>query len=582
MMQYTFDESKIRKNAKRASSASFFARNAKWMPLTAAAAVIVMFFGGYMLLGLFADGGIIDPPLPNYNIVSDEDRMNDIIYREEMILANGFSSEKKEMYISFAEPMTLEELDSVLNLIAPEDGAVMAVALWNGEFVDVAATTESADNRLFSGARIIAYDDLYFELRDRPEFTAVEFQGGLINNDNFRPIALPHNNNNSAIPLPNIEEPVTPDPADLNDPILDPPFEPANPNNPNNPDNPSDPTEPNNPDNPSDPAEPNDPNNPPDPAEPNDPDNPNEPNEPTEPVEEDFIELNIDSALGVHFINENKFVLLTRSQVLLYEIVKNADGRHSFKAVEGFVAVNPRITYTDAKTGTLLIIGGDAFGRLTNLYMADGESGVLRQLETSDILQEHGQISYALFRNNEIVMKTQTPNISAIYTANRNSGYSFSNLIKSEDNLIVLSLTNSGFIYAQVSENGELRTYEYNARFFNIEEIDMGLASLGRDFSFRRSPDAGNFAVISDGIAYIWNAELATLTDYGIEAGYIRFHRNSGSMFNDGDNNWYILRGMQILPSTESEAERIQRPEFSEAFRLLEITPAVVRIEILT
>jgi hypothetical protein len=276
----------------------------------------------------------------------------------------------------------------------------------------------------------------------------------------------------------------------------------------------------------------------------------------------------VDNALSVTFISENRFVLLTQNTIVLYEIFENAYGDYSFTVGIGFVTANPRITHTDPASGTLLIIGGDESGRLTNLFLVDGEN--LTQLSTSDVLKDNEQIDYAIFKNNQVVMKTQ----NAIHVSS--GGQGFITAVESTDNLVVLSLIGNGFIYAKGSANGEVQTF-VNTQFAE-EEIDIGLSELGSEFTFRRSHNASNFAVIADGIAYIWNAELGRLTDYGIESYYVEFHRNSSSVFHDGSGNWYMLNGTEILPATEVA----QETSLSSTYKLHEITRSGVKIEIIS
>ena len=158
MSQYTFDEDKIRRNAKRASSNNFLALSSRWLPLTTAAAVFVAVFGGYMLLNLGSDGGG-ERTMPLAVRVSHEERVDDITAFEEL-LRDDSSALKGNIYISFSKPLTYKEFDSVLDLVASDTGYIEIVALWNGEFVgaDTALDRELiySSNVFYSGAKIIA------------------------------------------------------------------------------------------------------------------------------------------------------------------------------------------------------------------------------------------------------------------------------------------------------------------------------------------------------------------------------------------------------------------------------------------
>jgi len=542
MSQYTFDEEKILKNAKRASSASFLARNSKWLPLVSAACLLITAVAVILPMALNDDGGFVTPP-PVSHTASAEDRM---LYMADIIRAGGITNEKKEIYLSFEEAMTPDELNAVLSDVASEDGSLELLALWNGGFVDAA----QAGNTFYNGAKISAFDNLYFELYARAEFSAVEFKSDMVNDSNFQPIV----NTPDPVNLPYPTDPIDPiDPVDPIDDPVDPIDDPVDPI-----DDPVDPID--------DPVDPID-----DPVDPID--DPVDPiDDPADPIQE-FIELNIEGAQSVNFITENRFVVLTGSQIQLYEVTKNADNKHGIKAVTGYVAANPAIVYTDARTGTLLILGGDAFGQRTELFIAEGESGELKQLNVFGT----GDIISAIYRNGEIVVGTA----NAIYVASRNGGYYFSVAEETEmDSLTVLGFTNGGFMYAR-NHFSETRIYRFNTANFISEEVDAGLWGISGEYSFVRSPNAGNFAVITNEGTYIWNASLSALSDLVPDASSVRFHRYSGNFITDGKGNWYQIQGTQLIPTTEREADELSpKQEFSSSYKILEITSSTVKIDI--
>ncbi|MCL2697249.1 MAG: hypothetical protein FWE74_04105 [Oscillospiraceae bacterium] len=555
MSQYTFDESKIRRNAKRASSASFFlsAAKSKWLPLTSAAAVFAV--AAVVLFGsVLNNNGIIPPPLPpNYSgtsAVSDIDRFKAIIEKEGILETEGFTNEQIEMYISFAEPMTFEELDSVLSSLASDDSGVQVVALWNGEFVNIEEQEIQAATMFFNGARVLASDGLYSELRSITAFTAVEFGGGLVNDENYSPITT----------IPNTPEEFTQAPPESTD-------DPDAPADPVHSDDPVDPHEEHTPD-----------------GDVNLPENSDDPVEIpiVIPCDDGLIELDLSNATSMNFINGNRFVLTTGSQVLLYEIVTDANNAHALTAISGFVTVNPQVIYIDAVTGTLLITGGDAFGRVTNLFIAESESGELRQIDTTVLVQNGEEIRTALVRNGEIVIRTRNDSVSAIYTAGRNGGFVLNKVEETEDILVILGFTNGGFKYARISE-GVTRTFVYSTIGFYSEEIDLGFGTLEGELRFMRSNDGSNFAVITDNGTYVWNAAIGALTSNAIDSLSVRFHRHSANVINDDNGNWYILQGTELIPATEDEANALARkPVFSGVYRLAEITPIAVSIEVIS
>jgi hypothetical protein len=500
-----------------------------------------------MLLEFPDRGGLIEPQ-PTSGYVSEIERMNEIIKAEGLLVSPpvGHIAEKRDMYISFAEPMTHAEFDSVIGEVSPDGGTIEIISLWSSEFV--AVNTAMADTgAFFTGAKINAYDSVYFQLRGRSEFSVVEFEG-LINDMNFRPIAI----------LPELtgEPPVTTQPVTDNQPAE--PGEPAEP---------------------ADPIEP---------AEPAEPTEPTDPVEPAEPgiglIEDEVLEIDMAGVVSIDFISDSRFVLLTGSQILLYEIVEDSDGRHDYKALAGFIAVNPTVIFTDIKTGTLLIAGGDAFGRQTYLFIADAVSGELLQLDTESMTQNGMEINTALYRDGEIIVGINNATLSAIYIAGGSGGY-FSKLEETGDVLTLLSFTNDGFIYAR-NFGGTTRLLTYDTARHVSGEVTAGAGTElpNGELKFVRSPDAGNFAVISitEG-AYIWNIKLNALSEYPLMTSDIRFHKYSGDFFTAADGSWYMLQGTQVLPATEADAgEQIQKPVFEAGHRLLDITPTLARIEIVS
>ena len=555
MSQYTFDESKIRRNAKRASSASFFlsVTKSKWLPLTSAAAVFAVVAA--VIFGAVLNDNGITPPAPhipysnsgNASTVNERDRLIIMATNNDFIDENGLADEQIEMYISFAKPMTSDELDSVLASYGED---VQVVVLWHNDLMVESAEEHSA--AFFNGARVLANGGLYSELTALPAFTVIELGGGVIDDSNFVPITT----------IPTHDNPI-----DLPWTYNNPSFDPLN----------IDGT-----------GEPEDPFVlPPDGEVDIDDSNP----EPVfiEPIvipgDDGLIELDIAGAADARFINGNRFVLTTANQVLLYEIITGADDVHSLTALAGFMAVNPQVVYVDANTGTLLITGGDAFGRVTNLFIAEGESGELRQLDTTVIAQAQAEIRTALFKDGEVVLRTRSDSINTIYTAGRNGGFILSKAEETEDILVILGFTTQGFKYARISE-GVTRTFKYNTVGFNGEEIDLGFAELSAmqgELRFMRSNDGSNFAVITDNGTFIWNASLGALTDYAIDTLDVRFHRHSSSIISDDKGNWYILQGAELIPTTEEEADALaKKPVFSSAYRFYEIAPTSVKISIIS
>jgi hypothetical protein len=521
--------------------------------MTSAAAVFAV-VAAVMFGFILNNNGITPPPPPlphGSTAPSAPDviiRINETVNNPGFIDTHGLTEEPIEMYISFANPMTLEELDSVLEQLASDSGDVQVIKLWNN---DVALTLEEqeASAMFFNGARVLANGGLYSELIDLPQFTWIELGGGLIDDSNFSPITI-HGNPAEIAETPS---PADTDPAESTDRT-----------------EPAEPTEPEAP------------------AIDGDIDNNGEepvvnPEEPVViPYDDGLLELDINNATSVNFINGNRFVLTTPSQVLLYEIIIGADDNHTLTAISGFVAVNPQVIYIDNLTGTLLITGGDAFGRITDLFLAEGESGELRQLDTAVITQNGEEIRTALYRNGEVVLRTRNDSISAIYTAGRNGGFALNKVEQTDGTLVILSFTADGFKYARIND-GATRTFRYNTIGFNGEEIDLNFAALEGELRFMRSNDGSNFAVITDNGTFVWNAATGALTDSAIYTTSVRFHRHSANFISDEWGNWYAVDGAELIAMTEEEVSaEVRKPVFSASYKLSEITQSAVIIEVIS
>jgi hypothetical protein len=499
MSQYTFDESKIRRNAKRASSASFFTRNSKWMPLTSAAAV-------FMIMTVVIFGFVLNSNTPPQ--LDEQERINNDLLIEALILSGEFSPEQIESY----REMTNDELRSFI------------------EQADIESSTVQEDIESPSGSIVAPSIDIPVDIvividPDDPNdltqpIDSTPVIDPVLNNDDTDVITQPVTEDDNPI---EDDKPVTENPET---PVIDEPVVP-------------------------------------------------------EQIEERFIDMDMSSVASINFINGNRFVLTTGSQILLYEIMRENDGRHLITAIEGFVAVTPQIAYACRTTGTLLITGGDAFGNVTNLYIAESENGWLRQLDTSEIVQKGEEIRSALFKNGEIVMRARGAHGNTIYTASRNGGFLLRRAAESEDSFVILGFTTGGFKYAHITD-GTTLTYKYNTAGFSTEEIDLGFAELSGELRFVRSNDGSNFAVITDDGVYIWNASLGVLTEEAIYTSAIRFHRHSSNIFSDDMGYWYVLNGTEINSITEGEASSVTKPRFSNTFRLFEITPTSVRFEVVS
>jgi hypothetical protein len=485
MSEYTFDEEKIRRNAKRASSRPFFLRDTRWLPLATAAALLITVFGGYALLSSQAGEEIVQPG----GTISLADRLNDKINNEKIILTETLTTESSYMYISFARPLTYRELDTALSLAASDTGSIRIILLWNGSFIQAQEARNDTAELTYTGAKVRAANNLYLALSARAEFSWVEFEG-IVNDDNFEPL-IPTETDNI------------------------PPFIPA----------PPPPT-----------------NNTPDPSPGDDPNSGTDPSPGDDPIEITLLKISVENALSVEFLSDSRFIILTTNSVLLYEITET-DGRRGFEVIKNYEAANPKISYADLGSGSLVIIGGDENGRQTCLFLADGASGELIKLDTAGITGEaFSDISYAFFKNGDIVLKAIGAGNNAIFAAKQSANYAFEKIEESTDRLIILTFTGADFIIARVQEDATT-LYRYCMETYDAAELEHG---IGGEITFWRSSNLVSFAVQAE-----------------------------------DDVSWFKLDGAELAPTEDGEINA-RRTCPSASYRLYEITAAEVRIEVMS
>jgi len=480
MSRYTFDAEKISKNAKRASSASFFSRNSAWLPLSAAAAVFVAIIGVYVLFLLPPPGdGNIEQPAAS---VSDEERLEAMKTKIDLGLS---ADEKSYMYTTFSAPLTYMELNSVLGSVSSGIGTIEISALWNGGFIDAETAKNDPDTPFYMAAKIFTYEDLYFALRDRAEFLAVEFEG-VVNDENFRPIQKPVESVIPPEPIePPVETPIEETPVEET-PIEETPIEETPAEETPAEETPADDT----------PAEDTPPEDTP-PVTPTPPVETPVEETPTEtPVEEtpadpNMLDIPTGSAMSVDFINENMFVVLTGRRIVLYEITTADDGTRGYNTISNISVVDPKVAYIDYETGSMLIIGSDGDVR-TRLFLADGEKGTLTELDTEEITsQGFTDIAYAFHKDGEIVLKAQSADNNAIFYANRMTGWIFLNFRESENSLDITGLTDDGFIFTMDVPRSGVNVYRFYSVSFGVLELAGGAAEAQ---GLIRSSGAKNFS----------------------------------------------------------------------------------------
>ncbi len=540
MSEYTFNEEKIRRNAKRKPSNSFL--TSKWMPLSAAAAVFVTVYGGYMILTpLMNDGNNV---LPDTGIsasgsetdqVSAYDRLTDIEFKGYLINSNKLSAmENKTMYISFQYPMTYNQYTSILNTLVSDTGEIVTEALWNGKFISLESIkADNSDNNEYTAAKILAPVGFYNDIKDVSAFFSVEFDSK-INDDNFEPL---------------INEPVTTErPVETSTTI---PTETVSTTAPPVTEVPTD-TGTKAPETASTP----------------------ETSAPVNPLEIKMLQIPAENVIDVKFINNNRFFVLTRDNIFLYEI----NNELGYTELASFKSYNSRITYQSPDDSTFVILGGvDDLLRRTELFIADGVTGELVQIDTSAITAD-ANIVYAYYNGSDVFIKTLASDSSynAFYIASYDgSDFWIDKLEQFSAPTSVLHFDNKCFIYSITDDGGLTELYKKNYKDGSAVRLELDIDGA---VHFVRSNYLDNFAIIMDDgtAAWIWNASTETLSDK-LVAENLSFSSYSGDVFTDG-SAWYTLYGNSIQVI---DAEPIyEEPQFSSRFSIYEVSPEGIKIEV--
>lgn len=565
MSQYTFDKEKVRRNAKRSSSASFIERHGRWLPLSTAAAVFVAVFGGYMLLSpvLNRSGELIPDSTyltgaPSPLSQSDDDSLTagQRLERMERLISlynsNKLGSETKVMYVTFNEPMTYPEFNLNINSNISDTGIIRIESVYNGEFVNGAGYA-SDSKTLFSAAKIHAPEYLYVKLTE--VFAFVDYDD-MVTDENFEPFSGNSVNEQSLVQITepavstaeniqmNASVTETPPGTTTTAPVTEPAVSQTT-----------------------------------------------AVSETTTQTADDtlpplevsaIIRIPADGVSDVEFIDDDHFIMLFKNKVALFRIIEK-NGKSDYEQITSFDVNDPEITYTCKTSKTFVILGSDASNRRSRLFIADGINGTLTEADVSPITPD-ASITYAFCNGNRILLKTQSLETSSLYYATKDSSGKFRlDMLQNTSKTTVVNFDDTSFVYTikGINENGGEITelFDYSFNDFTSYELSIN-ADLTDSISYIRSSDLSNFAINSNdtGEAWIWNAKLGELS-VKLDANVMKFSDYNSNVFTDGVN-WYRLEGLEVEVISEAEASSLSvKPDFSNMYTVYEVTSDMVKIE---
>ncbi|MCL2108051.1 MAG: hypothetical protein FWH20_01720 [Oscillospiraceae bacterium] len=505
MSRYTFDEDKILKNAKRASSVSFLARSSKWLPLTTAAAVFVAVFGVYMLFGTyFMNNGGDD--LISGSGASVEDRLSNLEQLWTAINNDDFNAQNRTLYLSFEAPLTYSQLDNILQAADPDDSSGLYInALWNGGFVP-ADTAKGDTAAVYTGAKINAHAtrDLIIALSARAEFSAVELDD-VTNDDNFSPIVKTPPIQVTPTPVdPPVEpvEPITPTPTPIDTP---PETEPTTLEQPPSGEEELEPTEEPIEEPLDEPVVDPEPEEEPEVVEEPDPEEETEVDPEPDPTENLTIEVELEGALSVNFLSDNRFLVLAEDGIYIYEINPTTRQVSNKSAFKNENVAYPTIIYTDAASGSRVIKIAN-----TEMFIACGTTGKLHRIDISRFA--NSVITDVIYSNGMLVVATENAGQYAIHTARELDGWGFFKIIESGYRLVPVSLSDKELIYAESSSSlGYMFRYvfaEYESHEIDLSRFDV---RVSHGVSFKRD-GRGQYTIITTNIGdMVWCHETNAL-----------------------------------------------------------------------
>lgn len=539
MQQYTFDEEKIRRNAKRNAS-GFGSLSAKWLPVGTAAAVFVSVFGGYMLMSQFSGNNPVpESVVSDANTFSASDRLREMEKNTFLIGSNAFPNETATWYATFASKMTYPELIRRLEAEVSDTGIVQVEKLYLDDgFVDAGDYLNNHEVT-FTAAKLRAPTDLYDQLR--AVFLMVEDNSGLTD-DNFSPLEsdevfATQPEVTTALPVETTPEETTtlgqstPEKTEST-------------------------------------------------TAPEQTTAPESVTEETLPADETgvpgqtlMLNIPVSNVTDVQFVSENLFVALSKSTVSFYRIDKAEDG-HTYTLVSSYECNNPRLWSVCADTGNTIIMASDSAGQRTSLFVASGATGALEQITFPENAQV-AKIVNAFTSGGKLLVLTQSSDFTSTIWVSDSGGPRKLEDYSSDKFITILTFDAVSFIFA-VRDTEGTKLYDYYYAEGYVEEMSIGLSG---QLMFARSPGHTNFAVISGEEAYIFSYATAQLSEV-MATDYIKFSDYNDAVFTDG-TDWYRLDGLELENISTTEATALSvKPRFSTTYSLFEVSAEMIRIEV--
>lgn len=513
--QYTMDDEKIRRNAKRHESSVARVLNSKWLPLVSAAAVFVAVFSGYMILIPNESG---KTPVPYQTVApasaNKQERISAVEMRYKVF---DFSAKDADIYISFASPLSYSDIDYLLGLIS-DTGDVKIVKLFDSEKGELIATEQALSEATYSGAKVLAPESMLPELQKDNNIILAEFASDTLDDENFRPLTeddligiqvnAPITIETTAPPKETTAPPTTSD---------------AETTIPSDEDTSSSGT-----------------------SSGSETTIAQETESPSSGVTEmTLISLPIENALSAKFINDDHIIILSDNAVNLYRIVEYPI--RDFELIASYTGQNPEIRYTNNDECAYTITAEDIYGKRTLLFVANGIDSTLTAIPLGLV---DSSIGYAYYQNGNLFIKTKSLDYETFYLARPNDfgEYTVDKIRDFEVTATILSVYDDSFVYALMDDT-ETSLYDYN--FVTKMTTPLNFSQYGRS-KFIRSADLTNFAMVNGEDTWVYNSETKLFITTEADGSSLAFNQGDTRFFSDSEQ-CYFIQGVEIYLANSAE-----------------------------
>ncbi|MDR1753568.1 MAG: hypothetical protein LBR74_01520 [Eubacterium sp.] len=501
MSEYTFDQEKIRRNAKRDNKKSMRALNSKWLPLASAAAVFVAVFLGYMAMN---NGHSPDIVRPIEKVATPGDR----IMETEIKILMSDDSEQSDMYLSFDEPLTLSEIGFHLGTLS-DTGEVETLLFYDNQTEWFVEKEDIYDGQTFSAVKISSPINLLSDIRALRPVVFVDLASDSINDKNFTPLTKKEVDD-ATISGPPIQTAVSETTATS---IVSDAVEPVETTGAKE-------------------------------SSGDEPDNssgviiPEEPELP--PIEMTVLSLQAEGVDQVEFINDDHFLALTSQSVDLYHIV--SEPQRDFELIANHEIKNPKISNINYDEGVFIITGEDIYDVRNKLFVANGSDCSIVAVEMA---LYDSSITYSYYQEGAIISKVKSFGYESFYysTPDENGGYKSRKLCDFEIQAPLLNVDQGKFIYA-LSDDEESSLFEFDIASGKITPLNFSIKGKS---VFIRSANLTNFAALSPDGTWIYNASIKSFIEFK-KGTRLEFSKSDFRYF-IMDDEGYMIDGNEIISS---------------------------------